>query len=177
MTYALTVAQWQYWSVTATVEENDNASVLVSMSWVNANIKKRKRVKKKSVKINLKFQMEENYKHIRKYPSGCCWLYCILPPAMSPWKLPPSDGRVSGPQNSCSFAALSTTFRTTTFGQLLCSACCFQEGSGSSDLFLLLNSVLTFALLQWRDSLLPRALSATGVNLLIMKDWGWSLYL
>lgn len=107
------------------------------MLWVNANIKKRKclRVKKKSVKINLKFQMEENYKHIRKYPSGCCWLYCILPPAMSPRKLPPSDGRVSGPQNSCSFAALSTTFRTTTFGQLLCSACCFQEGSGSSDIF------------------------------------------
>lgn len=39
-------------------------------------LKKKKSQGKISVKINLKFQMEENYKHIRKYPSGCC---CILP--------------------------------------------------------------------------------------------------
>lgn len=76
--YPLAWERWQYWSAVVTVEENDNASVPVSISWIHANIKKKKKcwkVRKNQYKYILDFKWKKkNYKHLRKYPSGCCWL-------------------------------------------------------------------------------------------------------
>lgn len=74
-------------------------------------------------------------------------------------------------RTSCRAAPLRVTFRTTTSGQLLRSACCSEWGSGSFDLFLFLNSVFSFNPVG--DTLLPRAAPATSVSLLRTRGWGW----
>lgn len=126
------------------MEENDHVGVPGTVSRIQISVKGRSVQKSGDIsENNLKFQLEIKSR-IGKHPSGCCGPSSIRPSC--PVALGAAAAAVlgSGRRQDClPLAPLSGTFRTTTSGQLLCSACRSQSSCVPFDLFLL-NWILLF---------------------------------
>lgn len=114
--------------------------------------------------MKFKFQMGSK-KHIRRHPYGCRGLYGIL----NSWHVSVEIFTIEilggSLQGFLYFCSQSVTFRTTTSGQLPCSAIGSQPGAGLYCVFFDLGLRFVLFLPEYR-------VIATRISHLMMRAWG-----
>lgn len=113
------------------MEEDDNAGAPMAVSRINISFLKKRSVQKSGKKISENRSWVLNEKKIMHLLEDIllaavgCIASSLLPGLHGSWSL--WAVQTAGLRTPCSVASLSVTFRTTTSGQLLCSACYSSE--------------------------------------------------